>query len=319
MEHENFSDLFCPYELGAPLGSGGEGWVFVTRLAADVTRLRDPAGELALKVARVGGDTAGRLASALGPSEQGRFCAKGLYYYTGSYEYVTIRERDAHDALWRQYRRLAMSRNALFPRVVEFSARHDLAWYVMERFDGSDMRRLLQAGDVSASECIRLLSKLLEEIVAGRHSDPAFWHGDLKPENIIVGSGGRCRLIDPAIGLSETGEWGVGRTLTVQYNPLGLVGEQSDTFSAATIAVELLTGEHPFREVRYPLMEYCCSGLRCTMTQKEKRAAIEHHLNVEKVTGSLPKRVRGLFSSWFTDPPTYREMLAKWGDIGSTA
>jgi len=318
MQHENFSNLFLPYELGAPLGSGGEGWVFETRLDAEATRLHGPTGELALKIGRVGGDAAVRLASASGPRQPGRFCAKGLYYMTGSYEYRTTRERDASDALWRQYRRLAGSRNALLPRVVQFSTCQGVPWYVMERFGGTDMRTLLQSCEVSTSACICLLGKLLEEIVAQRHSDPLFWHGDLKPENIIVVPGGRCRLIDPAIGFAFAEEWSVGRTLTVQYNPLGLAGEQSDTFSLATIAMELLTGEHPFREVRCPLLEYCYSDLHSGMTPAEKRAAIETHLDLERATIALPKRLRGLFSSWFLHPPTYGEMLGKWQDLGST-
>ena len=79
-------------------------------------------------------------------------------------------------------------------------------------------------------------------------------------------------------------------------------GAAADTFSVAAMVVELFAGAQPFREVRSPLIEYCCSGLRSTMTDQEKREAVENHLNVREVTRALPLEIEGLVSTWFRTP-----------------
>ena len=311
MQHQDIVDLFRGYRLGALLGSGGEGSVFAVSSDGSAAGVDGSTKPLALKVGHAG-DHAAIIASLSSPGDSGRFPAKALIYHTGNNSYETVPEWHIPEVLWLQYQRLMLYRTTLLlPKPIEFGMRQGVPWYVMERLEGADMRSVMHSSDFSSGTGIRLLRQLLEQMLAAQKVQSLFWHGDLKPENIIVGADGRCRLIDPAITF---GAYRMARTLTVQYNPLGLESQQADTFSIATIAVEILTGEQPFREIRFPLM----LGPPRRLTQAEQRSAIEHHLDLDRATLALPKRLRGLVSSWFLHSPTYDEMLQQWPDLEST-
>lgn len=71
------------------------------------------------------------------------------------------------------------------------------------------------------------------------------YHGDLKPENIIIKPSGKVVLIDPAMrtdGMSVT-------TTTPHYNPLLLRDSKADVVAIGVMIYEILTGTLPFDEV----------------------------------------------------------------------
>ena len=77
------------------------------------------------------------------------------------------------------------------------------------------------------------------------------YHGDLKPENMIVKPSGKLVLIDPAMRLQ-------GRqvvTTTPHYNPLLLTDSKADVMAIGIMIYEILTGTLPFDEVPW---EYAC-------------------------------------------------------------
>jgi serine/threonine-protein kinase len=71
------------------------------------------------------------------------------------------------------------------------------------------------------------------------------YHGDLKPENIIVKPSGKVVLIDPAM---RTGNGDVVTT-TPHYNPLLLSDSKADVMAIGIMIYEILTGTLPFDEV----------------------------------------------------------------------
>jgi serine/threonine protein kinase len=71
------------------------------------------------------------------------------------------------------------------------------------------------------------------------------YHGDLKPENIIVKPSGSVVLIDPALRLDERGV----TTTTPHYNPLLLRDSKADVMGIGVMLYEILTGVLPFDEV----------------------------------------------------------------------
>lgn len=71
------------------------------------------------------------------------------------------------------------------------------------------------------------------------------FHGDLKPENMIVKPSGSIVLIDPAM---RPGERGVMAT-TPHYNPLLLRDSKADVMGIGVMLYEILTGVLPFDEV----------------------------------------------------------------------
>lgn len=86
---------------------------------------------------------------------------------------------------------------------------------------------------------VRAVQKLKEE---GRF----LYHGDLKPENIIVKPSGSVVMIDPALRGIE----GL-RTTTPHYNPLLLQSSKADVTGIGVMLYEILTGTLPFDDVPY--------------------------------------------------------------------
>jgi serine/threonine-protein kinase len=71
------------------------------------------------------------------------------------------------------------------------------------------------------------------------------YHGDLKPENIIIKPSGKVVLIDPAMrvpGLNVV-------TTTPHYNPLLLMDSKADVMAVGIMIYEILTGTLPFDDV----------------------------------------------------------------------
>jgi serine/threonine protein kinase len=71
------------------------------------------------------------------------------------------------------------------------------------------------------------------------------YHGDLKPENLIVKPSGSIVMIDPALRGSEKGVI----TTTPHYNPLLLRESKADVMGIGVMLYEILTGVLPFDNV----------------------------------------------------------------------
>ncbi len=71
------------------------------------------------------------------------------------------------------------------------------------------------------------------------------FHGDLKPENIVVKPSGKVVLLDPALRSSERRVV----TTTLHYNPLLLADSKADVMAIGIMIYEILTGTLPFDEV----------------------------------------------------------------------
>ena len=77
------------------------------------------------------------------------------------------------------------------------------------------------------------------------------YHGDLKPENMIIKPSGKIVLIDPAM----REPLGKVVTTTPHYNPLLLTDSKADVMAIGIMIYEILTGTLPFDEVPW---EYAC-------------------------------------------------------------
>ena len=71
------------------------------------------------------------------------------------------------------------------------------------------------------------------------------YHGDLKPENVVVKPSGKVVMLDPAM---RTPEHRVVTT-TPHYNPLLLTDSKADVMAIGIMIYEILTGTLPFDEV----------------------------------------------------------------------
>ena len=78
---------------------------------------------------------------------------------------------------------------------------------VMDWIEGLDLDRLLRAEGtpgLAPSTVLRYLAQAAEALTYLHAHDPAVVHGDVKPANLILASGGRVVLVD--FGLASTGD-----------------------------------------------------------------------------------------------------------------
>jgi predicted ATPase len=120
--------------------------------------------------------------------------------------------------------------------------------------EGETLRELLKRkGPLSESEATAVVSQVASALQVAHEAGVI--HRDIKPSNIIVGPGGRVRLLDFGVakleGQSEHTDPGT-RVGTVAYmSPEQAMGEdvdhRSDLWSLGAVLYETLTGEQAFR------------------------------------------------------------------------
>ncbi|MBL8748983.1 MAG: serine/threonine protein kinase [Planctomycetes bacterium] len=86
---------------------------------------------------------------------------------------------------------------------------------------------------------------IVRALIATKAAGTMEYHGDLKPENVIVKPSGKVVLLDPAMRLPD-GRMG---TATPHYNPLLLTDSKADVMATGIMIYEILTGTLPFDEV----------------------------------------------------------------------
>ena len=281
--------VFGTFELGACLGRGGFGLVYRARSL-------DEAGEqnLCLKLANAGraGSRAITRLFGRGPvTSEGvgfeRVCADALVAQADQLRCGSTSPEDATLILQTEYAWLREIDSDLFPEVVAAGLADGRAYYVMEQLRGRDLRETLREGG-APHEWKRLVRRLARELASLQARRDDFFHGDLKPENIVV-TRERLRLIDPAFrGGAQTP---LVATLSVPYNPLGLAGERADTGALAITLLELVTGLQPF-----------LARARVDLAQP---LPLEAYADAASRDPLVRKLVR-----WVAEPPTYVELAA---------
>lgn len=86
---------------------------------------------------------------------------------------------------------------------------------------------------------------VVRALVALRQNDALPFHGDLKPENLLIKPSGKVVMIDPAMRQPDLRVL----TTTPHYNPLLLRDSKADVMSIGIMIYEILTGTLPFDEV----------------------------------------------------------------------
>jgi eukaryotic-like serine/threonine-protein kinase len=128
---------------------------------------------------------------------------------------------------------------------------------VMELVQGKSLRELLCAGSMETHVVVRLALQISEALVAAHALGVV--HGDIKPENVMVLTNNRVKLLD--FGLASQP---VEETLTVTHAPINLLvagtlaymapeklaggsgDTRSDLFSLGVLLYEMLAGKRPF-------------------------------------------------------------------------
>jgi pimeloyl-ACP methyl ester carboxylesterase len=124
---------------------------------------------------------------------------------------------------------------------------------ILEWVEGSDLRRLTDAGPCAEATFLKIATPITEALAAAHAT--GIVHRDLKPGNVLLGDDGGVKLVD--FGLARLRDAGnrSARDERISGTPAYMspeqasgrdVGPQSDVFSFGVLAYELLAGRRPF-------------------------------------------------------------------------
>ncbi len=146
------------------------------------------------------------------------------------------------------------------PRIVsvhDFGHTEDgLYYFIMEFIDGTDLRHVIQAGELSAAEALAIVPQVCEGLQFAH--EEGIVHRDIKPENILIDKKGRVKIAD--FGLAKLLDrpaslytlTGAGQRMGTphymapeQIEHPSQVDHRADIFSLGVVFYEMLTGELP--------------------------------------------------------------------------
>ena len=138
-------------------------------------------------------------------------------------------------------------------RIFDLGSHENVKYITMEYVEGRDLSSILDERRLSMEEVARIIRQVCRALEAA-HTEGVI-HRDLKPQNIMVDSSGRVRVMD--FGLARSVEMsGLTQTAAIMGTPAYMSPEQarsssvdarSDLFSLGIIFYELLTGKVPFK------------------------------------------------------------------------
>ena len=167
----------------------------------------------------------------------GVFAAVALEAQTGSFGLWDI---SPSDVLAAEVTALKKVRHPAFPSVLEDGLTPDKRRFaVMQRVAGQTWRDALSGPNRPGLPELR---QLIEVLVAVKRELP--WHGDLKPENLMLTPERAVRVLDPVSACTQFAAGGQRTKLLASpwYNPLLLT---NDVFSFGVLMLEVLGGQHP--------------------------------------------------------------------------
>ena len=127
-------------------------------------------------------------------------------------------------------------------RVREIFTHEDRPIIAMDYIRGKTLREKIRALEGIRLNWFLTLVRSLQKLARNGTFE---YHGDLKPENLIVKPSGSVVMVDPAMRCEERGIL----TTTPHYNPLLLKSSKADVMGIGVMLYEILTGVLPFDEV----------------------------------------------------------------------
>jgi tRNA A-37 threonylcarbamoyl transferase component Bud32 len=131
-----------------------------------------------------------------------------------------------------------------------------LYYFIMEFVDGTDLRQVIQAGELTAAEALAIIPQVCEALQYAH--EEGIVHRDIKPENILLNRKGQVRIAD--FGLAKLLDRpAAAYTLTKDGQKMGTphymapeqiehpteVDHRADIYSLGVVFYEMLTGELP--------------------------------------------------------------------------
>lgn len=138
-------------------------------------------------------------------------------------------------------------------RIFDLGIAGGIRFITMEFVEGEDLKRYVERrGKLALEQAISIVKQICQGLQAA-HSEDVI-HRDLKPQNILVDSDGRVRIMDFGLArtfentsLTRTGTLvGTADYMSPEQVRGGPIDTRSDLFAAGIIFYELLTGVLPF-------------------------------------------------------------------------
>ena len=164
----------------------------------------------------------------------------------------------------REARSLAQLNHPQIVTLYEFGHTEDgLYYFIMEFVDGTDLRRVIQAGELTSDQALAVVP----QVCAALHyaHKKGIVHRDIKPENILLDKEGDIKIAD--FGLARLLDRSTtGYTLTQADQRMGTphymapeqiehpheVDHRADIYSLGVVFYEMLTGELPIGRFASP-------------------------------------------------------------------
>ncbi len=248
----NPGDRLDGYTVQEPFASGGQATLF---------RLETAYGDRALiKLAR---------GSAVDPLAGGTMdvgFAVALQFRTGVVGPSWLTPNQILDA---EIAVLKAGKDSALPRVISTGTLVDRTYVLLEEVPGKTLRACMDDRDPPSFDWFLRLGETLSRL---QKSGRLPYHGDLKPENVIVTPEGGVVLLDPTSGILAA----QGRVTTPRYYPL-LTPDDRPAF--ALMLIEAMTGvaliqddpPYPVQAVS-PVFEAWMAGLRAMGRERFARA-----------------------------------------------
>ncbi len=155
-------------------------------------------------------------------------------------DFLDVHEID--DLLRTEHALLANAKHQNLVKVFESFEHEGRPILAMEYARGKTLREKIRALEGIRLNWFLTLVRSLQKL---QQDGTLSYHGDLKPENIIVKPSGSVVMIDPALRADERAVI----TTTPHYNPLLLRDEKADVMGIGIMLYEILTGVLPFDDV----------------------------------------------------------------------
>ncbi len=230
------------YRITRFLGRGGFASVFLAQH-------EQTGNKVALKVGAASGGgrqvtrllevTSRRTPEGISPDE---LPAEAVFFESGGVRIDLFDEHEVHGMLRAEGDLLAACKNENVVGVHDRLVVDGNPVLVLEYVRGKTLREKIRS-----LEGIHLnwFLAVVRALAGCRQAGTMTWHGDLKPENIVVKPSGKVVLLDPAMRLPERRVV----TTTPHYNPLLLADSKADVMAIGIMIYEILTGTLPFDEV----------------------------------------------------------------------
>jgi serine/threonine protein kinase len=157
----------------------------------------------------------------------------------------------------REARSLAKLNHPHIVTVYDFGHTEEgLYYFVMEYVDGTDLRQVIQSGELEPAEALAIVPQICEALQFAH--EEGIVHRDIKPENILIDKKGRIKIADfglaklldkPATAFTLTAaghRMGTPHYMAPeQIEHPGQVDHRADIYSLGVVFYEMLTGELP--------------------------------------------------------------------------